>query len=189
MFGALLGKLEKIKGFSLAEVIISLGVVSTTMIVAISMTSQSLRLAKENELQNTANEFLVQALELSKSPAAVKISPASGTLQNLAGSYKMSNLSTGVVALQSVNLFTDPITVDDCDQTSPAYEEYKIQIDELNAVICNQILLEPEFAEGGVYNYKITSIVVYTIGGEKVLEKVESFREGTEKDFSIVENE
>ncbi|MBN1915546.1 hypothetical protein JW796_00940 [Candidatus Dojkabacteria bacterium] len=174
------------KAFSLAEVIISLGVASTTMVVAISMTSQSLRLAKENEIENTANEILVQTLELVKSPVPLNIIPSIGgnaAVSGLVGSYKINKTlpsgqeeGVGVASLESVSPFVDEISAGECTQGSEAYRLYKVDVPEINVVMCNQIIFKQLLDEDGTYS--VVSVVVYEIGGEKVVEKVQAFRKG-----------
>ncbi len=178
------------KGFSLAEVIVSLGVAATAMVVAISMTSQSLRLAKENEIENTANEILVQSLELAKTPVPLNIVPAFEGTQGgvLVGSYKLlrtteqgGSNAQGSATLEPTDTFTEEIDATSCQPGNPDYDTYKIEIEELNSIICNQIIFEQEPNQGNAYN--ITSIVVYEIGGEKVIDRVEAFRDGN---FNII---
>lgn len=180
-------KRSRKQGFSLAEVVVSLGVTATVMVIAISLTSQSLRLAKENEIENTANEILVQSLELAKSPVPLNIS-SSVTGQNaasaLAGSYRIAktnnpgagNESVGVSFLQPTNASTNEITAGSCTQGSPEFTSYKVDLQGSEAIVCNQVILVKETGE--IDTYRFISIIVYEIGGEDVVDRIEAFRKG-----------
>ena len=58
----------KLKAATLIEVLIVLGVISTTMIVAVSLIINSLYELRNNETQDAANGIMIQALEIAKSP-------------------------------------------------------------------------------------------------------------------------
>jgi len=187
-------QLKRKKGFSLAEVVVSLGVTATVMVVAISLTGQSLRLTKENEVENTANEILIQSLEFIKSPVAINIS-SSVTGQNaqssLTGSYTIATSTSlggatngnevGTTYLKSSTASTAEMTQNSCIPGSAEYSLYKVDLQNSTSVVCNQVILT--LVPGETDTYKITSIIAYEIGGERVVDRAEAFRKGN---FNIV---
>ena len=187
-------QLKRKKGFSLAEVVVSLGVTATVMVVAISLTSQSLRLTKENEIENTANEILIQSLEFVKSPVALNIS-SSVTGPNgessLTGSYTIAqdqNLGgvtngseVGTSYLRPSTAATTEMNENSCIPGSAEHSLYKVDLQNSTSVICNQVILT--LVPGETNTYEIKSIVSYEIGGVRVVDRVEAFRKGN---FNIV---
>ncbi len=62
------------KAASLAEVMIVLGVVSTAMVASISVMVNSLVRIRVNDIEDSSNTVLIQALEIAKSPTGLIIS-------------------------------------------------------------------------------------------------------------------
>ncbi len=72
-------KLKK-KASSLAEVMIVLGIISTAMVASISIMVNSLIRIRVNDIEDSANTILIQALEIAKSPTQLRVNADLSTI-------------------------------------------------------------------------------------------------------------
>ena len=166
-------------GLSLAEVVVTMGVIASTMIVGISVAGQSLRIAKENEVRNTSNEILIQGLELMKSPAPLSINTSLGSNSSqLEGSYKLENIETNEGGLELVFVSPTLGEIDTCERGSQDYSNYGLELSDDSLDMCYQII----FTSGEDDSYSIVTVVVYKLGADFETERLEIFRKGN---FSI----
>jgi len=70
---SLISKGKNLKALSLLEVMVVLAIISMTMISAMTVVLRANAVIKSNEIQDTANDILLQAFELFKAPDDVKV--------------------------------------------------------------------------------------------------------------------
>ncbi len=155
-------KVKLTRGLSLLEVIVVLAIISMTMISAISVVLKANSVIKSNEIQDTANDLLLQSFELLKSPDKVKV---------LQGGF--SELSQyGISTVYSINFDTSlnrngylkkasqPGT--QCDNSSEFNVKLSAAIDRPYP-ICIKITITPVGSVStGITRYDISILLFYS---------------------------
>ncbi|MCA9379036.1 hypothetical protein KC640_01275 [Candidatus Dojkabacteria bacterium] len=167
-------KLAKIPAFGLMEVMIVLAIVAATMVAAMQVSIQSLRVIKQNEIGDYANSVMVQALELAKSPSNVQVS-ATGQVTDFQGTYQLQINSAGGAVLWKVGDNVTPITNTGCTNASP----YFVDISNINPVgspvVCLQLIVRNISGISGAA-YEITSHLIYTLQNEQIERSIIGYR-------------
>lgn len=171
------------KGLGLVEVLISLVLISTSMILAIRTVSRGLKVAKDNEIRDTAAGVLLRALEFNQVEIPPNFIPS--TRAGYKECYSLKNLNSSQTIFDTIveqtNANCSPVgnpEITSCDASSP----YLLNID--SAQICNQIIItnyplgsyELPAVPFNDNRIRITSVVVYTIEGEEIVETISTFR-------------
>ncbi|MCA9386167.1 hypothetical protein KC717_05970 [Candidatus Dojkabacteria bacterium] len=173
------------RGVGLIEVLIALVLISTSMILAIRTVSRGLKATKENEIRDRSVGVMLQALELNQiqldaagSPIdLVGLEDSTDSIQCYSSS---SNGTTGGDFISSLVKQTCVVgnlelTSDSCDTGSNYYANLGEGLE-----ICHQVILTTTqndyISDLSPNNLRITSIVVYTIEGEKIRERIDTYR-------------
>lgn len=174
------------KASSLIEVIIVLAIVSFTIIAAMSLVARTRLEIKNNELQDTANELLLKALEGVKSPSKTVISGSPSLTgsnpyyfsltQSVNGNYVLNYLgATGFTPLprESGKYTFDSV----CNANSPFYPR---DLGDSTFKYCQQVaitVITPILrAVTAKELYKIETTIVYQISGETKSETLTTYR-------------
>ena len=167
-------KLAKIRGFGLMEVLIVLAIVAATMVAAMQVSIQSLRVIKQNEIGDYANSVMVKALEVAKSPSDVQVS---GTAQitNFQGSYQLQTQVGSPSVLWKVSDSVVPMTANNCSNTSPYYTDISAVSNIGNPVVCLQLIIRNISGLTG-NAYEITSYLIYDIQDQQVERSIIGYR-------------
>lgn len=174
---------NKNKAFGLVEALLALAVFGTTIIAATSVTIQSLRTIKDNELADFSNSVMVRSLELAKSnTATIQGSGQNSTAENLTSGFPgpwvfsiagdLDDLD-GDLTLVRQQAVADRIQPDTSTSTLAAF-----QVDAQNQIIqsyelYNQIYIQ-EIENSD--NLEIISRIVYTTGNEYVVNEIRGYK-------------
>lgn len=152
---------------SLVEVVVVLGIIATTLVSAAQLSVRMTRTIKDNEISDFTNGVVLQALEIAKSPAAVKLASAAGGGSST-GSYRLDRSGAQAVLWresQTVNRITN------CTSASP----YRVQIADGSqqllgeALVCLQILIQPRQGAVRQSYFEIEAISVYQLSDQIVV--------------------
>jgi len=159
------------KAFSLIEVIIVLAVISMTMISSMTVVLRANAMIKNNEIRDTANDILLQAFELLRSPDAVKVYRSTGfqplSLVDVTTSYSMEFQDTASTR-GYLNRETSMVT-DRCEALTVYVAETIGQTRPYP--ICLKIDITPKTAATGVINrYNISLTLFYNLSSGYIKE-------------------
>ena len=166
-------KIKK-KAASLAEVMIVLGIISTTLVASVSILINSLSRTKVNEIEDAANAVMIQALEVAKSPAQNVSVSSTSFAPNQRGevySFKLNKSIDGENVLEEIR---QPST-EGCNSQSPYYVTPDNRTDVTQEIdLCLQITVE------NISNqvYEIVSTVTYQIPNEEKQNTIKGYRYG-----------
>lgn len=155
------------KATSLAEVLIILAIISTTLIASVNLVTSSIRSAKQNEIEDYANGILVLGLELAKSPNDIYIDDSS-VFTNINQTFTFS--------LQNENnqYFLQRQT--EVPETCSGQSVFNIQDNqEQDFDVCLKLEITRRNVNDQEY-FEVASIVFYQNGGENITNSVKGFR-------------
>lgn len=163
--------IKKKRATSLAEVMIILAIISTTVVASTTLVVKSLATIKNNEIEDTANGVMIKALEIAKSPADVYVSDTS-----------FVNAASGQVYFFSIqnqnNQYTlrrESGTASTCDSQGPFKTNLFTQTTTQNINICLVIEITPQTTLNQRI-YEIAAKVVYQLEGETIINSVTGYR-------------
>lgn len=166
---------RKLPAIGLLEILIVLAIVSVTMVGAFQISLQGLRVVKNNEVADYANTLMLQALEIAKNPADVKVS-SNSTITNFNGSYRLQRLADNTAVMWLVTTSLTPASGSTCSKNSTYY----LDISNSGAttspsIICLQLRVQQQ-QNLGINVYQITSRVMYSLNGQVIEQEVVGFR-------------
>lgn len=156
------------------EVLIVLAIVAATMVAAMQVSIQSLRVIKQNEIGDYANSVMIKALEVAKSPANVQVS-SSAQVTNFQGSYQLQAQGASAPVLWKISDSMVPITANSCSNSSPYYTDISAINTVGNPVVCLQLIIRNISGLTGSA-YEITSHLIYTIQDQQVERSIIGYR-------------
>lgn len=166
------------KGIGLVEVLVSIGIVGSAMVIITSLTLSSLRLARKNEYQDVAVQSAVEALDFLKDPVEIDVDLFLSGTSSLYDStpdafYLDFGSSTTTPPMIVENSSSTPIG-NTCTSSSP----YVVaQLLNEGYLVCRQILILSD--NGSKKNFYITVHVVWeTIGDDFDKRTFEGYRYG-----------
>lgn len=165
---------NKIKGFGLFEILISLVLFAVGVIAVTSLNAKTYKIIKNNELADFADRTMVKSLEYFKTPTTsdvqAQIEGWTGTSPFRANTYITSIVdeSSGLTFSLKDNLFA-PISI--CDSTSSFKLKTTVGSIYEGFNICEQTIIEKK-----INGYKITSRIVYDIGSETKINQLIGYR-------------
>ena len=150
------------KAASLAEVMIVLGIISTAMVASVSVMINSLINIRVNEIEDSANYALIQALEIAKSPTGLVFSsdissrPINSSVFLSLESDKKLTISSGNQALTT------------CSENS-VYNIKKLLASSISVTsnICVQVEMIPRNGIGGEKIYEIIARSAFVLPSGK----------------------
>ena len=146
------------KASTITEVLIVLGIISVTVIVAVNVIIKTLVEIKSNEIDETANAIMLEAMEVAKSPAAVLISDDDITRAGLGSSlYYTLSKEGGEKFLKQVQ---NP-ELTECGASSDYYYNLEDSPSKKSS-FCLQVII----TKAGEERYQVVSKVVYNSSGE-----------------------
>ena len=165
---------NKIKGFGLFEILISLALFAGGVISVTSLNVKTYGIIKNNELADFADRTMVKALEYFKTPTTndvqVQMEGWTGTSPYIANTYITSIVDE---SSELIFAFKDHLIapISSCDPASPF--KLKTTVGSLyeGFNICEQTIIEKK-----INGYKITSRVVYDIGSETRINQLIGYR-------------
>jgi prepilin-type N-terminal cleavage/methylation domain-containing protein len=160
----------KRKAFGLIEVLIAIAISGVIMLGSVIVSTNALRLVKQNELRDSASGVLLRSLELARSPIDFSLRGIQG--QARTGYYSLQINSDGKYQLTS-SLIQDEIS--SCDANS----SYRVVQRNPDTLICNQVIVSniTPSADAAVFtNFEIKSIVVYSYLGQQYSDELISYR-------------
>lgn len=159
------------KGTSLAEVLIILAIISTTVIASTTLVVQSLATIRNNETEDTANGLMVKALEIAKSPAQVYVTDTS-----------FVNAVTGqpyFFSIQNQNdqylLRRESSDISTCQVNSPYAVDLYPDGSEVSFLACLVVGIT-RLQSLNQTIYEINSKVIYNLEGETRITNVTGYR-------------
>ncbi len=160
----------KLKGNSLVEVLIVLGIISTALVASVSVIVNSLIKVRVNEIEDSANSLLIQSMEIAKTPNTVVVNDGAINNNSVGTAYyftlqNASNQNT----LQRVTSSTT--LINSCPANSP-YNANNFLGTNVDYNICIQL----QIIYRGNEQYEINSRVVYDINGRVSLNTIQGFR-------------
>lgn len=169
------------KAFGLVEVLIALLLVSSTLVLALTSVSKSLRIAKENEIRDSANAILLRGLEFKSLdlPQGV-VSDINRTKQYGGVFARCYKLDSSLIDINKVELIevAEKCSVDSV--IGECIEGYKLTNTQ-GVEICNQIVYSnADYGEDDSFQVveplnnkiRITSTVIFYLDGNKVSESL-----------------
>lgn len=145
--------LKKQKGLGLVEVLVSLAIVGTGMVIITSISLKTIKQARKNELQDVANQVAVEGLDFMKLPSAIEADMVRD------GYYKL-NYDPNVELVNIANA-----SEIDESYNCASGQEYYIDLGTVGYNVCRQIYIES--SDLGSNRYDVKVIVVWeTVGGE-----------------------
>ena len=166
----ILKKVFSPKAFGLVEVLISLAVVSTGMVMVTSLSLKTLKVVRKNELQDISVQLGVEAMEFMKQPGQINIENAG--VDNVNGYYYLEIDDTPYRIVRT----QDTSEIDKCSSNSN-YAVTSISETE----VCQQINIRRD-AQSSKYYMKVI-IVWKTVGRDEYDKRVyEGIRRG---DFKL----
>ncbi len=164
----------RIKAVGLVEVLVVLTIVGVTMIGAMQLTTQAFNSIRENEITDLASGFLIQGIEIAKSPQRVVLTNDVGIVTNPEGSYAIDVSQNPPVLFKIDDRTNQPIQ--SCEN---AYEvEITQEVTGTKPAICLQIIIK----EITIDTYEITSRVIYSTRDGQIDRTLKGFRA---TDFSL----
>lgn len=149
---------KKKKALSLLEVIVVLAIISMTMISSMTVVLRANNLIKNNEVQDTANEILMQAFELLRSPEVVKVQQGYSRLgqAGVLTSYSMEFDDTRKGYLNMVSSNFDA----NCS-TGNSYNVESLSTSNRPYAICLRINITPVAGPSGITRYNVVLTLFY----------------------------
>lgn len=172
-------KLRK-KANSLIEVLVVLGIISSTMLVSVNVIIQNVAQLRVNELEDAANGVMIQGLEIAKSPADVvtnsELLPDKETVANSSIPLFFTLDRSGNQNI--LNEIVNGSVITECNDGSPYLVEIESDNENLNGFnTCLQIEIEAgENSASGEYYYLIKSRVIYQVPGDVNANTVAGYR-------------
>lgn len=159
----------KLKAIGLFEIIIALGIISTTIIVSISSLLGTAEGMRQNEIGESSNFILLKSIELARSPSEITVIGEVG----LADYYAIENLDGQAFRLRGVNQ-----TNTNCDQES-IFLASNILENPSNHPICLRISITPIIdAISNKEVYIFNSEVFYSYKSENISQSASAIRYG-----------
>jgi hypothetical protein len=173
---------NKIKGFGLFEIVISLAIFAVGVITITSLNVRTYRVIKNNELMDFADRTMVKSLEYFKSPTTNDSATTKGVQAQLETWMLSSKVANVAISQDSpiddskelvfVNQSSTKLKINESCFSSSLY---KLKIDSNSLYgglnICEQVIIEKK--DNG---YVITSIIVYQIDGETKTRQLIGYR-------------
>lgn len=153
---------KKLKALGLFEIIIALGVVSTTIIISMSAIISTTEGIRRNDIEETANFVLVKAIEIARSPSPI-------TLQgnpDLFTSYSVSKDQNNNFILKGVQVFNEN---EPCSESNQFYVSDDLDVDSLTPMCLTMSIVN---AVDTVSNKNVLTIdakVFYTYKEENII--------------------
>jgi len=172
---------NKIKGFGLFEILISLVLFAVGVIAVTSLNAKTYKIIKNNELADFADRTMVKSLEYFKTPTTSDVQAqiedwiSLSTYPNLRANCYIS--PTSIVddsgELEFTRLDDSSTLYDKCDSSIPPVYRLRTKVGSLyeGFNICEEVIVEKK-----TNGYKITSRVVYDIGTETKVNQLIGYR-------------
>lgn len=154
------------KGVSLVEVMIVLGIVSTTLVASVSIIAKSLIEVRVNEIEDSVNTALIQTMEIVKSPQDIAVTGDPRlTSYGSANYFKLNtNGNSNVLVYDAAN----QTEISNCDANSYYGSEYLITSGIESFNLCLQVIVTPINNNGSIY-YNIEAKAIFDLpSGEEV---------------------
>jgi type II secretory pathway pseudopilin PulG len=145
--------LKKLKALGLVEVLVALAIIGMTMVGAMQITTDAFRSIRDDEISDLASGFLLQGMEIAKSPQRVVLKDSFGTVTDPVGSYKI-DVNQTPPALFKVSTATDSL-IRTCNTN------YEVQISREIVGATPQICLQVIIQQANPNGYAIKSHVIF----------------------------
>ncbi|MDQ6985162.1 MAG: hypothetical protein Q9M91_01285 [Candidatus Dojkabacteria bacterium] len=164
---------SKRKASSLVEVLIVLGIISTTLVVAVNLVISSLYRVKQNEIEDVSNKSLIKALEIVKAPSTVLVTQLP-TTSGLTYSYSLEfdeDTNENFLKLQTEG-------IDSCEKSSDYYIDFdKIAVADIDQITsCLEIQVIPDVIPGSTATYGINAVLYYKSGDRNLFSFIRGIR-------------
>ncbi len=165
---------KNLKATSLAEVLIIIAIISTTLIASVNLAASSVVTSKENEIDDTANALLVFGLELAKSPGDLIVNDQAlvGSTVNQTYLYSMEKENSIYYLKRETADFPD------CNASSPFKLDFHITTSSQN-LNTNNYCLKLEITKRSntrATYFELNVVVKYTKGSEQVTISAKGYR-------------
>jgi hypothetical protein len=162
------------KATSLIEVVVVLAIISITIIASMTLVVKANVSIKNNELIDSANNILLEALEFSKSPGKARYKSPLDILNLSAGLnntyyFSYNKDSTGSFLKYEIDGAAALTSFDDC----VAYPVYKINT--VPFTLCLQVQIIPRPLLTSKY-YEINVAIAYDLNGRRVTDNLKTYR-------------
>lgn len=164
----------KLQASSLAEVLIVLGIISTTIIASTSLVINSLVTVRENEISDAANGLLVQTVEIIKSPSNIYVSDNIFTSGSVGQTYYFRLKEGSNSSASFLEYISGGSPINTCTASSPYYKSLNLN-NNTSVNSCLQIQIKPVKANTKV-NYEITALIVYNIRSDTQIRYLRAYR-------------
>ena len=144
------------RALGLVEVLVSLAIVGTGMVIITSVSLKTIKQARKNELQDVANQIAVEALDFMKIPMDIDADVVSD------GYYELDFDSTPYLISDVSGSELDP-AVSSCTPN----HSYYIDLGTAGYVVCRQIYIQT--VSPGRYDFKV--IILWETVGQEESEK------------------
>lgn len=173
------------KAFGLLEVLIAIAISALVMLGAVAVSARSIRIVRQNELQDLSNGVLLMSLEIARSPARFDLnSQITGTGKNYFVLARVRNIDEQEERMTLQRITTATGEIDEC--TDGPYKVDLLDVSQdLDFVdsdfaeaytICNQIEIEEKRRIGSRRTFQIRSILVYKLFDEDIKKELISER-------------
>jgi competence protein ComGC len=150
------------KAASLTEVMIVLGIISTTLVTSVNILISSLIKFQINEIEDTANTIMLEALEIAKSPSSILVSE-NVTSTNTEQYYSLlKEDGRNILAKEFDELGSR------CSKDSIYFLDQIITDTSRELVICLQIKITPNIGLTNKQFYEVESKIIYNLPGQRV---------------------
>lgn len=155
------------KGLGLVEVLVSLAIVSTGMVVITSLSLKTIKEARNNEMQDVSVQIGAQAMDYLKQPSEIEVNDLERPTELEERSYKL-DFGTSLPILKRVS--RSPLNgreINDCEDDS----DYIVDVvTDFN--LCQQVLIRKNADKDNHYNIRV--IVVWKASGGESRKRVET---------------
>lgn len=159
-FKTAIKKLFSQKGLGLVEVLISLAVVSTGMVMITSLSLKTLKVVRKNELQDIAVQLGVEAMDFMKQPNTISVE----SYDDYYPGYYYLDISTAPYRIVKVQGYEE---IETCNPNS-RYHVSSVS----ETSVCQQLHIEND-PGGSTTKYIIKVILVWeTVGGDQYDKRV-----------------
>lgn len=154
--------MKKLKALGLFEIIIALGVISTTIIISMSAIISTTEGIRRNDIEETANFILVKAIEIARSPTPI-------TLQgnpDLFTSYSISRGQNNNFVLKGVQISNEN---EPCSESNQFYVSDDLDVDSLTPMCLKMDIVNTVDSISNKNILTIDSKVFYTYKNENII--------------------
>lgn len=152
---------KRLKALGLFEIIIALGVISTTIIISMSAIISTTEGMRRNDIEETANFILVKAIEIARSPSPITLDGDPDLFNN----FTVSKDINGAFVLKGIQIFNEE---EPCSESSQFYVSDDLNVDSLTPMCLRISVNSTMDSVSNKSVFTFNSTVYYTYKSENI---------------------